>query len=125
VKLSIFSIIYICILIVCLNATVAFSETMPKEQQDFINSLTLEELYDFYADVVMFTPPKHEFNRQLFKNNPHGVKRCIVSSLRITFTKQEMRNLFIKPEGLDMVYYNNKIAQLVQATSSCFRSIQN
>jgi hypothetical protein len=86
----------------------------------YINSLSLEQLYDIYATQVQIYTDKFVQNKAFAYANQDVIKQCTISILQNTFNKNDMRILFLQPSTMDVNYYTNKINSMFKPFEICF-----
>jgi hypothetical protein len=113
------------LMMISLSAQDALSDEKREEklaQDDYINSLTADELFDMYSTGIMELSKYKQFNenyKDITDTELLLIKLCSNKFLKQTFTEQEVRNIFLDPKVVDNEYYSQKIGQVATDTLEC------
>lgn len=113
------TIIILCIILLMpsnLNARASY------EQEKYINSLTLNQLYDLYIkqtiDILEAQHPEIT-SRYGYAKYREIAKRCARVALERNFSIQDMRILYIQPDEMDKIYYSKLIDKFSNEVTIC------
>ncbi|MDR2200040.1 MAG: hypothetical protein LBR53_11440 [Deltaproteobacteria bacterium] len=116
----------LCSLLFCSGALhAAAAGTTAEERKKYVDSLTADELYELHVDrsmayLLSANPGNGYSDRDRFI-----VKQCLNSVVRSRFSEREMRELFVKPAGMDEAYYSRKLDQASKDSLACVEEALN
>jgi hypothetical protein len=92
------------------------------EYIDYINSLSSEQLYDYFTVTTMQTiiTTATDTDKKLFYSNLEVMDDCVVSNLRSNFNANDIRNILLGQTNTDKSYYINKVKVFNEQFGTCF-----